>query len=68
MLTERATWKALQSHYQKMREVHMRSLFADDPKRGERLTAEAIGIFLDYSGARRRLRRARQDERDVSRR
>jgi glucose-6-phosphate isomerase len=49
MLTERATWKALQSHYQKMREVHMRSLFADDPKRGERLTAEAIGIFLDYS-------------------
>jgi glucose-6-phosphate isomerase len=49
LLTERATWKALQSHYQKMREVHLRSLFADDPKRGERLTAEAIGIFLDYS-------------------
>jgi glucose-6-phosphate isomerase len=49
MLTERATWKALESHYQKMREVHLRSLFADDAKRGERLTAEAIGIFLDYS-------------------
>jgi len=49
MLTERATWKALQSHYQKMREVHLRSLFADDPKRGERFTAEAVGLFLDYS-------------------
>ena len=49
MLTERPAWKALESHYQKVRDVHLRSLFADDPKRGERFTAEAIGIFLDYS-------------------
>ena len=49
LLTERAAWKALEGHYQKIREVHLRSLFADDPKRGERFTAEAIGIFLDYS-------------------
>ena len=48
-LTERTAWKALEGHYQKIREVHLRSLFADDPKRGERFTAEAIGIFLDYS-------------------
>ena len=48
-LTERTAWKALEGHYQKIREVHLRSLFADDPKRGERFIAEAIGIFLDYS-------------------
>ena len=48
-LTERPAWKALDAHFQKMRDVHMRSLFADDPKRGERFTAEAAGIYLDYS-------------------
>lgn len=48
-LTKRAAWKKLQSHYKTVRDVHMRSLFADDPDRGERLTAEAAGIFLDYS-------------------
>ena len=42
-------WKALDAHYKKIRELHLRDLFADDPKRGERMTAEALGIFLDYS-------------------
>jgi len=42
-------WKALQAHYQKMRDVNLRTLFADDAKRGERLTAEACGLYLDYS-------------------
>jgi glucose-6-phosphate isomerase len=44
-----AAWKALDAHYKKVRELHLRNLFADDPKRGERMTAEALGIFLDYS-------------------
>ena len=48
-LTQRKAWKKLQAHYKKIREVHLRSLFADDPQRGERLTADAVGIFLDYS-------------------
>ena len=47
--SERPGWKALQSHYQKMHQTHLRSLFANDPQRGERLTAEALGIYLDYS-------------------
>src|ERR1700691_2069684 len=48
-LTNRTAWRGLQTHYQQIREVHLRDLFADDPQRGERLTAEAAGIFLDYS-------------------
>jgi glucose-6-phosphate isomerase len=48
-LTKRAAWKALQVHYKKARELHLRELFAQDPRRGERLTAEAVGITLDYS-------------------
>src|SRR5881409_2230383 len=48
-LTARPSWKALQAHSAKIREVHLRTLFADDPTRGERLTAEAAGIYLDYS-------------------
>jgi glucose-6-phosphate isomerase len=48
-LTERQNWRALQSHYKKVRGLHLRNLFADDPQRGERMTAEAAGIFLDYS-------------------
>jgi glucose-6-phosphate isomerase len=48
-LTQRKAWKKLQAHYEKIREVHLRALFADDPHRGERLTAEAANIFLDYS-------------------
>src|SRR5260370_15773330 len=42
-------WKALESHYKKVRKLHLRKLFADDPARGERLTASAVGIELDYS-------------------
>ena len=48
-LTQRRAWSALQTHYQKVRGLHLRNLFADDPKRGERMTADAAGIFLDYS-------------------
>ena len=48
-LTKLAAWQALEAHYTKVREVHLRQLFADDPKRGERMTAEAIGIYFDYS-------------------
>jgi glucose-6-phosphate isomerase len=48
-LTKRKAWKALQSHYKTVRELHLRNLFADDPKRGERMKAEAVGLLLDYS-------------------
>jgi glucose-6-phosphate isomerase len=42
-------WRELGSHYKEIREVHLRQLFADDPKRGTRLTVEALGLYLDYS-------------------
>ena len=48
-LTKLAAWQALETHYPKIREMHLRKLFADDPKRGERMTAEAVGIYFDYS-------------------
>jgi glucose-6-phosphate isomerase len=48
-LTNRPAWRALEAHYQQIREVHLRRLFADDPARGERFTLEATEIFLDYS-------------------
>src|SRR5437868_13901919 len=48
-LTARQSWKALQAHQEKIRESHLRTLFAEDATRGERLTAEAAGIHLDYS-------------------
>jgi glucose-6-phosphate isomerase len=48
-LTQRAAWRALAAHYPKVREEHLRNLFAEDPQRGERLTAEAVGIYFDYS-------------------
>jgi glucose-6-phosphate isomerase len=48
-LTERRAWKALAAHYEQVRKLHLRQLFADDPRRGERLTAEAVGLYLDYS-------------------
>jgi glucose-6-phosphate isomerase len=48
-LTERPAWKALEAHYQQIRELHLRKLFGDDPGRGERMTAEAVGLYLDYS-------------------
>ncbi|GEM44860.1 glucose-6-phosphate isomerase [Deinococcus cellulosilyticus] len=47
--TELPAWKALEAHYQKIQNQHLRDLFAQDPTRGERLTAEADGLFLDYS-------------------
>jgi glucose-6-phosphate isomerase len=47
--TERPAWKALAAHFQQVRNRHLRQLFAEDPERGERLTAEAVGIYLDYS-------------------
>jgi len=48
-LPKHKAWKALQSHYRKVRELQLRNLFADDPERGERMTVEAVGLFLDYS-------------------
>jgi glucose-6-phosphate isomerase len=48
-LTKRKAWEALRTHYEKVRGSHLRELFANDSKRGERMTAEAVGIFLDYS-------------------
>jgi glucose-6-phosphate isomerase len=48
-LTQRKAWKALQAHHTKVKELHLRQLFGEDPKRGERMTAEATGLFLDYS-------------------
>ncbi|MEI6046151.1 MAG: glucose-6-phosphate isomerase [Chloroflexota bacterium] len=48
-LTERTTWKALEEHYQKTHELHLRRLFAEDPQRGEHFALEAVGLYLDYS-------------------
>src|SRR5947208_4084685 len=48
-LTSRRAWKALESHYRRAKEGHLRKLFAADPRRGVRMTAEAAGLFLDYS-------------------
>src|SRR3954466_12540886 len=44
-----AAWQALTDHYETMRGLQLRNLFADDPARGERMTAEATGVYLDYS-------------------
>jgi glucose-6-phosphate isomerase len=48
-LSTRPTWKNLENHYSKIRDLHLRKLFTDDPRRGERMTVEAVGIYLDYS-------------------
>jgi glucose-6-phosphate isomerase len=48
-LTQRPAWKALEAHYQKIHDLHLRTLFAEDPQRGARFTAEVAGIYLDYS-------------------
>ena len=48
-LTKLPAWQALETHYAKVREMHLRKLFADDPKRAERMTIEALGICFDYS-------------------
>ena len=42
-------WKALEAHYAKVRSMHLRQLFDNDPKRGEQFTAEAAGLYLDFS-------------------
>ena len=53
LVTKRASkqsgWKALASHHKSVSELHLRHLFADDPKRGQRLALEAVGLYLDYS-------------------
>ena len=48
-LRERGPWAALDRHFAEIGERHLRDLFAEDPDRGERLTAEGAGLFLDYS-------------------
>jgi glucose-6-phosphate isomerase len=48
-LKRRPAWKALAAHYKQVKELPLRKLFADDPSRGERFTAEAADVFLDYS-------------------
>jgi glucose-6-phosphate isomerase len=48
-IRELPAWKALANHYEEIRELHLRNLFEEDPTRGERLTAEGVGIFVDYS-------------------
>ena len=47
--SERPAWKALEEHYRSIGNVHLRQLFNDDPKRGERFVVEAAGLYLDYS-------------------
>jgi len=48
-LRQRTAWKALEEHFEEVRGLHLRDLFAEDPARGERLTLEACGLYLDYS-------------------
>ncbi len=48
-LTQLRAWKALEEHYRQIRDVHLRTLFAEDLRRGERFAAEAEGLYLDYS-------------------
>jgi glucose-6-phosphate isomerase len=46
---DRLSWRALESHYEKVSKLHLRDLFAEDPKRGERMTVDAVGLYFDYS-------------------
>ncbi|WP_019585906.1 glucose-6-phosphate isomerase [Deinococcus apachensis] len=48
-LTQLPAWQALQAHFEEVRNTQLRDLFAQDPERGERLTAEGAGLYLDYS-------------------
>ena len=48
-LTETRAWLALQKHFNKVKTLHLRQLFEQDPARGERLTVETAGLYLDYS-------------------
>src|SRR5215467_5685535 len=47
--TKPSAWKALASHYKETSELHLRQLFADDAKRGQRMSLDAVGLYLDYS-------------------
>jgi glucose-6-phosphate isomerase len=47
--TKQTAWKALASHYKNVSKLHLRQLFAEDPKRGQRMAVEAVGLYLDYS-------------------
>ncbi len=49
LLSECAAWKSLEAHYEKVKGVHLKTLFADDATRGERLTLDSLGLYLDYS-------------------
>jgi glucose-6-phosphate isomerase len=64
-LTEGRAWKALAVHYEEIRELHLRQLFAADPTRGERLTAEAVELYLDWLSALSRNSRARLSPRSA---
>ena len=48
-ITETPEWRALDAHFAELRDVHLRDLFADDPQRGQDMTAEFDGVYLDYS-------------------
>jgi len=48
-LRKRPAWQALEAHFQQVQQLHLRKLFADDPKRAEKLSLEAVGLFFDYS-------------------
>ncbi len=48
-LTDRQAWQALQAHYNQIHSRYLRTLFSEDPKRGERMNVEAVGLYLDYS-------------------
>jgi glucose-6-phosphate isomerase len=48
-LTERAAWRALEAHHARMRDIHLRQLFADDPQRAERFSVDSLGLHFDYS-------------------
>jgi glucose-6-phosphate isomerase len=48
-LTQRTAWKALTAHYKQVQKLHLRKLFAEDEKRGQRFSTEAAGLFFDYS-------------------
>src|SRR5262249_7278629 len=52
LTSKQAVWRALEGHQRAMRDRHLRTLFADDPARSERMTVEAAGVFLDYSKKR----------------
>src|ERR1700745_3439653 len=46
---KQSAWRALAAHYKAISKLHLRQLFEDDPKRGERMAVEAAGLYLDYS-------------------